>query len=465
MRFPPSSTALFHYIDPVGLETRAVPQPADARPRPSTVVDLKGESPLRAHARRPAAGVPRRRGRLERRAGGAARLLRHARGRSATRDVAAHQGDLGRSSSSGSTTRRSTASSATSPHFTSFRHREIFGQVGFGTGGWDTDFPNSILEILRVVYTEADDEHRGIVGGQPAAAACGSGTATPDKHRALAGRHVAARPARRRQPRPAVTRLHRTAGNRITRHRRRRARSARTRRPSSPPQSWMLLTAIACDEALFPIDHWTAMERTHYMESSKLFVLGRPAVLAGPGPGDRPRRDEHDADRPDDPRHLPARPRAATGPAVICLSYTWCDDSLKWLPLSADERMEVDARRRCARSTRRSTSAATSSAPRSRVSWETRAVTSWARSRPTCPATTATSGGCSPTSCRGLAAAPARALPRRRRHLLDGGLGRGRRADRAQRGVGRHAPPRRRDAPGQPGARRPVRRDRAGGRS
>ncbi len=49
--------------------------------------------------------------------------------------------------------------------FKSFRHREIFGQVGFGTGGWDTDFPNSILEILRVVYTEADDHHRGIVGG------------------------------------------------------------------------------------------------------------------------------------------------------------------------------------------------------------------------------------------------------------------------------------------------------------
>ena len=34
----------------------------------------------------------------------------------------------------------------------SFRHLEIFGQVGFGTGGWDTDFPNSMLEILRQDY-------------------------------------------------------------------------------------------------------------------------------------------------------------------------------------------------------------------------------------------------------------------------------------------------------------------------
>jgi len=37
-----------------------------------------------------------------------------------------------------------------------YRHREIFGQVGFGTGGWDSDFRNSMLEILRVVLTECD---------------------------------------------------------------------------------------------------------------------------------------------------------------------------------------------------------------------------------------------------------------------------------------------------------------------
>ena len=42
----------------------------------------------------------------------------------------------------------------------SFRHREVFGQVGFGTGGWDTDFPNSMLEILRVVVTNCDEDQR-----------------------------------------------------------------------------------------------------------------------------------------------------------------------------------------------------------------------------------------------------------------------------------------------------------------
>jgi tryptophan 2-monooxygenase len=47
----------------------------------------------------------------------------------------------------------------------SFRHLEIFGQVGFGTGGWDTDFPNSMLEILRVVYTNCDEDQRLVTGG------------------------------------------------------------------------------------------------------------------------------------------------------------------------------------------------------------------------------------------------------------------------------------------------------------
>src|SRR5699024_3664370 len=52
-----------------------------------------------------------------------------------------------------------------SPHMRSFADRELFGQVGFGTGGWDTDFSNSILEILRVVATGADEDHRAVVGG------------------------------------------------------------------------------------------------------------------------------------------------------------------------------------------------------------------------------------------------------------------------------------------------------------
>ena len=66
MRFPPSSTALQHYIDLVGLETSPFPNPLAAgdpvdRRRP------QGRVALRRDARRPAAGLPGRRRRLERR--------------------------------------------------------------------------------------------------------------------------------------------------------------------------------------------------------------------------------------------------------------------------------------------------------------------------------------------------------------------------------------------------------------
>lgn len=43
MRFPPSSTTLFHYLDEVGLQTTPFPNPL-SESTPSTVVDLKGKS-------------------------------------------------------------------------------------------------------------------------------------------------------------------------------------------------------------------------------------------------------------------------------------------------------------------------------------------------------------------------------------------------------------------------------------
>lgn len=105
-------------------------------------------------------------------------------------------------------------------------------------------------------------------------------------------------------------------------------------------QGWMLLSEIVSDESLFPIDVWTAMERTHYMESSKVFV-----------PVDRPFWNDIDPETGRKVMSMTLTDRMTRGtylldsgpdrPAVICLSYTWCDDSLKWLPLSVNERVEV----------------------------------------------------------------------------------------------------------------------------
>lgn len=339
MRFPPSSTALQHYIDLVGLTTQPFPNPL-APTTPSTVVDLKGES----HYAETIDDLPQ--------------VYRDVMDAwNACLEEGADFSDMNRAMRERDVPRIREIWAklvekldnqtfygflCESEAFKSFRHREIFGQVGFGTGGWDTDFPNSILEILRVVYSEADDHHRGIVEGsqqlplrlwdrEPAKIVhWAQGTSLSSLHGG--------------EPRPAVTRLHRTAGNRITVT----DASGDIRTYTAAiftAQSWMLLSKIACDDSLFPIDHWTAMERTHYMESSKLFVpVDRPFWLdkAVDGQGNATGRDLMSMTLTDRmTRGTYLLDNGPDKPAVICLSYTWCDDSLKWLPLSANERMEV----------------------------------------------------------------------------------------------------------------------------
>ena len=212
MRFPPSSTTLFHYIDEMGLETEEFPNPlSDAAA--STVVDLKGET----HYAQALDDLPpvytevaiAWRKTLEQLAD-----LHPLQEAIRQRDVARLKeiwNDLVRRYDDETFYGFLTHSDA----FQSFRRREIFGQVGFGTGGWDTDYPNSILEILRVVATAADDHHRSIRGGSQqlpvrlwerpveAAAHWPEGTSVRSLH--VGGK-----------PRGAVAELRRTAPNHLT---------------------------------------------------------------------------------------------------------------------------------------------------------------------------------------------------------------------------------------------------------
>ncbi|MEU8827881.1 NAD(P)/FAD-dependent oxidoreductase [Streptomyces sp. NPDC048636] len=339
MRFPPSSTALQHYIDLVGLRTRPFPNPL-APETPSTVVDLKGES----HYARTIDDLPQ----VYREVMDAWNACLEEGADFSDMNRALRERDVPRIQEIWSRLVEKLDNQTfygflcDSSAFTSFRHREIFGQVGFGTGGWDTDFPNSILEILRVVYTEADDHHRGIVGGSQQLP-LRLWEREPEKivhwpqGTSLSSLHHG-------EPRPAVTRLHRAAGDRVVvtdAHGDIRSYRAVV----FTAQSWMLLSKIDCDDSLFPIDHWTAIERTHYMESSKLFVpVDRPFWLdeAVDDKGEPTGRDTMSMTLTDRmTRGTYLLDDGPDRPAVICLSYTWCDDSLKWLPLSPNERMEV----------------------------------------------------------------------------------------------------------------------------
>lgn len=218
-----------------------------------------------------------------------------------------------------------------------FRYRELFGMVGFGTGGWDSDFPNSMLEILRVVITNCDVDQRLIVGGadqlpqglweQPVRPGGPWPAGTT-----LASLHGGA-------TRPAAWAISRDGdGDFLVRDR--WGVTQRYGAVLTTCQSWLLTTEVDCEERLFSNDLWMALDRTRYMQSSKTFVMV-----------DEPFWKQTDPATGRDLMSMTLTDRLTRGtylfdngpgkPAVICLSYSWMSDSLKVLPHSADRRVEL----------------------------------------------------------------------------------------------------------------------------
>ena len=336
MRFPVSGKAFYHYVDLLGLETQDFPNPL-AEATSSTVIELAGK---KHYAEKPSDLPP---------------FFREVADawKAAVNDGAAFGGmqDAIRARDTArikelwnellplmdEQTFYGFIAASESFKKAGFAHREAFGQVGFGTGGWDTDFPNSILEILRVVYTDADDQHRLIRGGAqrlPEALwqHAPSGLVHWPAGISLASLHSGS-------PRGAVGKISRDPDGNL-RIRERWGREASYPAVVTTCQSWLLSTRIHTEEALFPAGLWTAMERSHYMQSSKTFVMvDRPFWKdIDPATGhetlsmtltDRLNRATYLLDNGPDQ------------PAVILLSYTWNDDALKWLALDADERVEL----------------------------------------------------------------------------------------------------------------------------
>ena len=218
-----------------------------------------------------------------------------------------------------------------------FRYREVFGLVGFGTGGWDSDFPNSMLEILRVVVTNCDTDQQLIVGGVEQLPRGLWTLPVSDRSPWPAGTTLASLHGGVPQPGVAAIRRH-DDGTFIVRD---RWGTARTHKAVlATCQSWLLTTQIDCDESLFSQELWMALDRTRYMQSSKTFVMvDRPfwkdidAVTGRPVMGmtltDRLTRGTYLFDNGPD------------RPAVICLTYSWMSDALKMLPYDVDQRVKL----------------------------------------------------------------------------------------------------------------------------
>lgn len=337
MRFPASGTAFFHYVNRLGLKTRPFPNPLTPAAG-CTVVDLEGQT----HWARSLADLPPL---FTEVAEAWAQALEAGAGFTGLQQ-ALRERDIPRLKALWDRLvplwddRTFYDFVATSDAFAklSFHHREVFGQVGFGTGGWDSDFPNSMLEILRVVLTGCDENQHLIEGGVqqlPLGLWQHAPSASEMRHwpagTTLASLHHGA-------ARAGVTAITRAAGNQL-------AVTDTWGNTSTYPavlttcQSWLLTTQIAVEETLFSQKHWMALDRTRYMQSSKTFVMvDRPFwndlkangwPLMGMTLTDRLTRGTYLFDNGPDQ------------PGVICLSYAWMGDALKMLPHGTEKRVQL----------------------------------------------------------------------------------------------------------------------------
>jgi tryptophan 2-monooxygenase len=247
---------------------------------------------------------------------------------------------------------------------------QLFGQVGFGTGGWNTDYPNSFLEVLRVMYTSLDVDQRLMYDGVDAMpkrlwssppeslgdtiAYWPPGTTVESlTRRALAERNLPGPlglelNSIQRNPNGAFTITTRTTdGSRqiipdipaiiYTPH----VRILDKFRSTSTNIEYQWTTG------LFDSQTWEAIMYTHYMQSTKIFLATKNAFWrqrdAGTGKekmsvtlSDRLPRGTYLVDY--------SGSRGADRGAGIFLSYTWNDDSLKFLGGRADIIEETEER-------------------------------------------------------------------------------------------------------------------------
>ena len=336
MRFPASSTAFFHYVNLLGLQHKPFPNPLTPAAG-STVVDIEGQT----HYARTLADLPT----LFHEVADAWAEALEADARFSDLQQALRERDVPRLKALWNTLvplwddRTFYDFVAQSDAFArlSFHHREVFGQVGFGTGGWDSDFPNSMLEILRVVLTGCDENQHLIEGGVQQ---------VPMGLWAHAPEHMAHWPAgttlaslHQGAPRPGVTAIARAADGQLA------VTDTWGTSRTYPAvlvtcQSWLMTTQIAVEESLFSHKLWMALDRTRYLQSSKTFVMV-----------DRPFWKDKDPATGRDVMSMTLTDRLTRGtylfdhgpdqPGVICLSYAWMGDALKMLPHNSEKRVEL----------------------------------------------------------------------------------------------------------------------------
>ncbi len=336
MRFPVSSAGFYHYVDKLGIDSKPFPNPLTTAAG-STVIDLSGET----HYAEKLADLP---------------AIYHEV--AAAYDEALEEGARFTDLKNAIRNRDSKSIKeiwnpivrawdertfydfiTTSDAFRklTFRHREVFGQVGFGTGGWDSDFSNSMLEILRVNVCEFDENQRYMVGGVQQVPVK-LWRHAPEKiihwpkGTTLSGLNSGA-------PRPGAVRISRLDDGRLEIVDQWGCKE-KYEAVIATCHTHLLTTGIETEERIFDQKLWMALDRTRYMQSSKTFVMV-----------DRAFWKDKDPETGRDVMSMTLTDRLTRGtyffdngpdkPSVICLTYSWMTDALKMLPLPIGKRVEL----------------------------------------------------------------------------------------------------------------------------
>ena len=325
MRFPPSSTALFHYIDFLELPTEPFPNPLTEAAY-STLIDLHGET----YYVEGIGPIPDRFVRLADKWHTALQAyfeFDEMQTAIKTGDTAAIKQIWNE--------RVIKYDNVSFHRFlvdAGFTFEEIytFGQVGFGSGGWNTDYPNSILEILRVVYTNADDNHQRLVKGTSSLIRgiwerepwvikhWPRGTSLKSLNGGLPAGEVKSIIYNGKQI-VVSTEEGPTAFDAVI---------------ITPEKRVLQSGKIIIDDALFGENVTSAMNNTHYEISAKVFCQAAAPIWTEKGLDDRYKMSMTLSDRLTRGTYLFDN---SGGAPVVCLSYTWNDDSLKFLPFDSKE--------------------------------------------------------------------------------------------------------------------------------
>lgn len=229
---------------------------------------------------------------------------------------------------------------------------DLFGQIGFGTGGWNTDYPNSILELLRVLYTGLDADHQLMFDGSsslPQRLWSKTPQELGDTMKHWPAETTVETLAREVFPDPfhqEVRHIERQRDGSFlvsitdTRNQKTQQRyfpsviyTPHVRildklRYSGNPRS------LPAMNSLLPIDTWEAIMYTHYMQSAKIFAATRRPFWNDPvAEGEQRKMSITLSDRLTRDTYLVdySASKSDYKGSGIFLSYTWNDDALKFL--------------------------------------------------------------------------------------------------------------------------------------